>query len=139
MKDLRSKLVDAIDLFSPGDGFHESPVPGAYCIKASRPDQIAKRRWRACLSIVAQGRKEILLGHKTYRCNGAHYVVNPIDVPVVSRVASASPKSPFLCLLIVLDPLTLNEIAAQFEGDFSKEPENHPQAMFVGEASNVGC
>ncbi len=136
MKDLRSKLADAIDLFSPRDGFHESPVPGVYCLKASHPYQIAKCHWRACLSIVAQGRKEIILGHETYRCNRAHYMVNPIDLPVVGRIAFASCQRPFLCLLIVLDPLTLGEIAAQFEGDLSKEAETHPQAMFVGKACN---
>lgn len=136
MKDLRSKLADAIDLFSPGEGFHRSPVPDAHCIKASLPDRGAKRCWRSGLAIVAQGCKEIGLGRKVYRCSAAHYAATPIELPVRSRIASASPARPFLCLLIAFDPLTLSEMAPQLEEDFSNKTENHPQSMFVGKASD---
>ncbi len=136
MRDLRSKLADAINLFSPGEGFHQSPVPGVYCIKASRPDGGAKRRWRACLAIVAQGCKEIVLGREVYRCRDAHYAAAPIELPVLSRIASASSERPFLCLLIDLDPLTLTSIGSQLEENFSKETENHPRAVFVRKATD---
>jgi AraC-like DNA-binding protein len=136
MKELRSELVAAIELFSPAEGMHESPVPGAYCIKVSRNDRRTKRRWRACLAIVAQGCKEIVLGREVYRCEDAHYTASPIDLPVVSGIALASPAKPFLCLLIDFDPLTLSEVAAQLEKGLSKETEDRLRAVFVGKASD---
>ena len=136
MKDLLAELVEAIHLFSPREGIEESPVPGVRCIKVSETSAREKRRWRACLAIVAQGCKEIVLGREVYRCSAGHYTAAPIEVPVASRIASGSREKPFLCLLIDFDPLVLSEVAVQLEKDFPKETENSPQAMFVGKASD---
>ena len=135
MKDLRADLAKIINLFSPGDGLHESPVPGVHCIKFSEPDSPTKRHWRASLGIVVQGCKEIALGDKVYRFDDAHYIAAPIDLPVTSRIFSASPEKPFLSLLIDFDSLTLSEVAAQLDADFSQEIDNPLRAIFIGEAS----
>src|ERR1700709_1076226 len=131
--DLASDLAKAVNLLSPGDGLHESLVPGTHCIKFSRPDRRAKRHWRASLSIVAQGCKEIILGREVYRCDGAHYIAAPIDLPVTSRILSATPERPFLCLKIDFDSLTLSEVAAQLEKGSPTELESPLPALFIGE------
>src|SRR5947208_3232496 len=134
MRDLRSDLAKLIDLASPGEGLHESPVPGTHCIKFSHTDRRTKRHWRASLSIVAQGCKEIILGSEVYRCEGARYIVTPIDLPVTSRLFAATPEHPFLCLKIELDSLTLSEVAAQLDKGFPQEVENPLRAVFIGRA-----
>lgn len=137
MKDLRLELAQIINLFSPRDGLNESPLSGTHCIKFSRPDRHTKRYWRASLSIVAQGCKEIILGNEIYRYDDeAHYVVTPIDLPITSRVCSATPEKPFLCLKIDFDPLTVSEVAAQLENGFPKEMANPLRAVFIGKASD---
>ena len=78
-----------------------------------------------------------MLGREVYRYDdAAHYVVTPIDLPVTSRVFSATPEKPFLCLQINFDPLTLSEVAAQREKGFPKEMENPVRAMFIGKAGD---
>ena len=137
MTDLRSDLANIINLSSPGDGLHEAHVSGTRCIKVSQPNRLTKRHWRASLSIIAQGRKEIILGREVYRYDDeAHYVVTPIDLPVTSRVFWATPEKPFLCLQIDFDPLTLSEVAAQREQGFPKGMENPVRAMFIGKAGD---
>lgn len=116
---------------------HESPVPGTRCIKFSHTDRRTKRHWCASLSIVAQGCKEIILGSEVYRCEGAHYIATPIDLPVTSRLFAATPEQPFLCLKIDFDSLTLSEVAAQLEKGFPREIENPLQAVFIGKASEA--
>ena len=136
MSDFRSHLAAIINRFSLGDGLHESPLRGTHCIKFSHPGRRAKQHWRASLCIVAQGCKEIILGREVYRIDGAHYVATPIDLPVTSRIFSATPEKPFLCLKIDFDLLTLSEAAAQIEKDFPKEMEAPLRAMFSGRASD---
>jgi AraC-like DNA-binding protein len=136
MADLRSDLAKIVHLFSPSEGVQESPLTGVHCIKISQPDRRTKRYWRAALCVVAQGGKEIMLGREVGRCEGAHYIATPIDLPVASRVFSAAPEKPFLCLKIVLDPLVLREVAAQLEKSFPTEREDPLPALFIGKASD---
>jgi AraC-like DNA-binding protein len=135
MQESLSDLAKIINLFSAGEGLHRSPVPGIDCIKFSQPDRHTKRHWRTSLGIVAQGCKEITLGCDVYRCDEAHYSATPIDLLVTSRVVSASPDKPFLCLRMDFDSLTLSEVAAELEKDFP-EMENPPRAVFIGKASD---
>jgi AraC-like DNA-binding protein len=132
MKDSLPELAEIINRYSVGEGLNETPVPGVYCIKFSQKDRRAKRYWRACLGIIAQGCKEIVRGPEVYRAAEAHYTATPIDLPVISRIASASPEKPFLAMLISFDPLTVSEVAAQAKGDFSKEMETPLRALFMG-------
>ncbi|MDF5732966.1 MAG: AraC family transcriptional regulator [Rhizonema sp. PD38] len=130
------QLAKEIHLFSPEEGLHESPVLGVHCAKYSNTDRRMKRHWRACFAIVAQGCKEIVLGREVYRCDEAHYTVTPIDLPVISSIASASIEKPFLALLIDLEPLTLSEVTAQIENEFPLETENPQRALFTGIANH---
>lgn len=137
MTNLRFDLAEIINLFSPGEGLHESPIPGIHCIKFSQPDRRTKRHWRASLGIVAQGCKEIVLGRDVFRFDEAHYIVAPIDLPVTSRIFSASREKPFLALLIDFNSLALSEVAAQLENDRPQESDNPLQrALFIGKASD---
>jgi AraC-like DNA-binding protein len=130
-----SKLAEMLIRQTPNEGLNATSAPGIYCTKFSRIDRSTKRHWRACLSIAAQGCKEIVLGRKTYRIGGGHYSVTPVDLPVVSRVAEASPQKPLLVLMIDLNPLTLSEAAAQFS-IADKDARTAPAvAVFTGEAN----
>src|SRR3984885_10788301 len=117
------------------EGMNATPVPGVHCVKFSRTDRRTKRRWRACLGIVAQGEKEIVLGRETYRIDEANYSATPIDLPVISRVASASLEKPFLCVLLDLDPMILSEVSAQLGKEISTDSENALRGVFIGKAS----
>jgi AraC-like DNA-binding protein len=132
MQDLLADLAKLIESRSPADGMHETPVPGVYCLKFSQTERRSKRHWRACLGIIAQGCKEVVLGPEIYRFDDGYYTAVPIDLPVVSRIVAASPRKPFLALLIDLDPLVLSEISSQLE--IPKEPENASCVVFVGKA-----
>jgi AraC-like DNA-binding protein len=135
MTDFRSQLSRTINFFSPMEGINTTPVPGVHCGRFSLTDRRTKRRWRACLAIVAQGSKEVVLGRQVYRIDDGLYSATPIDLPVVSRVAVASPGKPFLCLLIALDPMILSEVSAQFSKDIHADLENSLRGVFIGKAS----
>ena len=136
MSDMRSDLAKTIRRLALVDGLQESCLRGTHCIKISQTDRRAKRYWRASLSIVAQGCKEIVLGREVYRCDGGHYIAAPIDLPVSSRILSATPEHPFLCLKIDFDSLTLSQVATHMQKVSPIETENPLRALFIGKASD---
>jgi AraC-like DNA-binding protein len=135
MTDLRYKLAKIITLAVPGDGVHKMPVPNTYCVKFSHLD-CRWQRWHASLCVVAQGCTEIMLDSEVYRYDGAYYIATPVELPVSSRLFAVTPAQPFLCIKVIFDSITLNEIAAQIEKDFPNETGKPQHAMFIGEASD---
>jgi AraC-like DNA-binding protein len=135
MNDFRSRLRKIIDFFCPTEGLSLSPVPGVYCIKFSQPRPRSKARWRAALWIVAQGCKEIVLERQVYRVGQDHYVATPIDLPVISKVASATPENRFLALGVELNPMLLSEVSAQLSHDTTEERADSLPGIFIGRLS----
>lgn len=133
--DLRLELAKIIDLSSHGDGVQKTSLPGTYCVKFSHMD-CRWQRWHASLCVVAQGCTEILLGSEAYRYNGVHYIATPVDLPITSRLYAAAPEQPFLCLKILFDSATLNEIAAQMGKVSPNETERPLRAIFIGKAGD---
>jgi len=129
-----SELAATIARFVPRDGLHASPVGGVHCVRYSRADRRTKRQWRACLAIVAQGCKEVVLERDLYRCDEGHYTATPIPLPVISRIAVATPDRPFLGILIDLDPMVVSEVAAQIGSPIDERSGAPLRALFSGTA-----
>ena len=136
MSELQFKLAKIINHFSPGEGIYESPVADVNCIKFSQSYRHAKKHWRTSLGIVAQGCMEIALDDDAYQFDEAYYIATPIDLPVTSRMISASPQKPYLCLRMDFNSQILSEVAAQIEKDFPQETGQPLRAVFVGKASD---
>ena len=136
MNDFGSRLARTITFFSPAEGLNATPVPDVYCIKFSRPNHPTKRYWRACLAIVVQGCKEVVLERDVYQCDAGHYTATPVDLPVLSRIAKASPGKPFLALLIRMDPMILSEVSAHLGEASNGGSANSLRAIFIGKATD---
>ncbi len=137
MTERLAELVRLADFLSPGDGCHELPFPNARCMKISQPTYPVRRRWRASLSIVVQGCKEITLSREVYRCDQAHYVATLIDLPVASQVCAVTPEKPFLCFSVDMDPLILSELMAHLSPEAAGNWKGPARAVFAGKASDA--
>lgn len=137
MKELYADFIKALEIYAPDEGFQATPIDGVYSVKLShRSAEYKKQTWRACLAIIAQGCKEVILEGEIYRCDATHYTATPIMLPVVSRIAEAAPDKPFLGILIDLEASTLFETARRLD-DFTEagtNPKTVPRALFRGRA-----
>lgn len=136
MREPIDRLIDLMAGWCPREGVQPSPVAGISCIKVSRPQVQTKRHWHASMYVIAQGTKEIVLEGRAARVRAAHYVVSPVDLPVTSRVAVASPARPFLCLKIAFDADAVREVSAQLDRTRAEPTDDGPtaRAMFIGDA-----
>jgi len=63
------------------------------------------------LCLVAQGRKQAMLGTTAYVYDAANYLIASVDLPVMGSVIEASASTPYLCLVLDLDMVELSDLA----------------------------
>jgi AraC-like DNA-binding protein len=118
-----TKLASALERQTPVDGPRGTVIPALGLSRYSAPTDCAAVVYEPALCIVAQGAKEVLLADEAYRYDPAHLLLVSVDLPVVARVAEASPDRPCLVVRITLDPAVVGELLAD---DVSAPPLGLP-------------
>jgi len=133
MKTLSNDLGKILAQLAPTAGIHTTGVPGVHCGRIDVADRRAvKRPWRACLGFIGQGSKNVKLEREVFHLDTHHFTATPIQLPVLSQIISATPEKPFLCILIDLNPIVLNEVAALFEVTSLQSADDPVRAIFSG-------
>jgi len=129
MKQIESlaKLADIIDRHTLSDGIHACPIPGVSLLRSSVPTMPMPVVYEPTLCLVAQGRKQAVLGTTAYIYDAAKYLVASVDLPVMGSVIEASEAQPYLCLRLDLDMTELSDLAMRYP---AKEDD--------GDTSSVG-
>ena len=136
MNRLQKELISNLLKASPKEGFNETAVPGVYCIKFSKTDDLTKAKWLRSVVIVAQGQKEIALEDKVPEYREAHYIASPIDLPVTSRIKIATPKEPYLALLLEMNLDEILDITNEIRFDYSEKVQMRSHAIFSGKVND---
>lgn len=118
-----SELAQWIDRYAKTDGMHATAIPRLFLMRSSRPTTPLHCLYEPAVCIVAQGRKQAILGETVFIYDRDKYLVISVDVPVVGQVIEASPEVPYLCLRLDLDIATLGPLL--LEADI---PGNHTDA-----------
>lgn len=106
-----TNLIDLLARHVPGDGIHPSTIPGVSLIRASAPTAPMPVVYQPTLCLIAQGRKQVVLGSTRYVYDPARYLAASVDLPVTGSVIDASDSVPYLCLMLDLDPTELSDLA----------------------------
>ena len=136
MTSLQEELVHNLLKASPKDGLNTTSIPGVYCIKISKPDNLTKTTWLRSVVIVAQGQKELALEENIPVYREPYYIASPIDLPVTSRIKVATPKKPFLALLLELNLDELLEITTKLRFDYAEKIDMPSHAIFTGKVDD---
>ena len=89
--------------------------------------------------LIAQGRKQVMLGGETLEYDAAKYLVSSVDLPVSGRITEATPSRPYLALSLSLDAdalasLLLQIRSAQAPGGAFVRPAPVPRALAITSA-----
>ena len=103
IEDLCGKLASLLDRRTGTDGGHETAIPELKFWRFSNPTEPAHFLQQPAVYVVAQGRKEVTVGEKTYTYDPSQYLAVSLELPAVSRVVEASPEQPYLCLTLSVD------------------------------------
>lgn len=117
------ELADIVSRHLPSEGMHASVLPRLSLIRSSRPTEAVPAVYRPSLCIIAQGRKQVELGGRSFVYDPAKYLLVSVDLPLVGSILDASPKRPYLCLALDIDLAALSDVMQQ------NAPELTPQPM----------
>lgn len=106
------EIIDCITRLLPDNG-ETQPWPGVHLYRASAPSPQVHGVYDPSICVIAQGKKEVLLGGEVYAYNPSYYLVNSVDLPVVSQIVEASSDHPYLCLRLVLDPALVGSVMVE--------------------------
>ncbi len=104
------ELADLIERHAPGDGIHETAMPGVCAIRTSEPSvEMVHAMHQPAVCVIAQGAKRVMLQSEVYAYDASRFLVFSVDLPISAQVTAATPQTPYLCFRLDLDP---REIAA---------------------------
>lgn len=98
----REELVDRIARALPEDGTLDVS-PSFRLARSSSPTEPIHSLYQPSFCVVAQGRKQALLGQEVFRYDSGHYLIYTVDLPLTFQVKEASKERPYLGFRLNLD------------------------------------
>ena len=116
-----------------GNGLHPTAIEQ---VSFGRSDSMSIATYHVdepCLTIIVQGKKEVLLGEETYPYHAGQYQVLSVALPLSGCVVEATPDQPCLVLKLSLDLVQLCDLVVQMSFSAAK-PENSVRGLWVSNA-----
>lgn len=96
------ELVERIARALPKDGTLD--VSSSFRLaRSSSPTEPIHSLYQPAFCVVAQGRKQALLGQEVFRYDSGHYLIYTVDLPLTFQVKEASKERPYLGFRLNLD------------------------------------
>jgi AraC-like DNA-binding protein len=105
-------LAREIGRVLPANGDYATPVAGLTLHRRSAAASPMPCIYGFGLGVIAQGSKQVMLGEKVYDYTPGEAMLTTVDLPVVSNVTLASPQTPFLGLMLSIDPSLVLQLAS---------------------------
>jgi AraC-like DNA-binding protein len=122
----RAQLAALVERHASGDGVHATAIAGLRLLRSTRHSEPIHTLYEPALCLLAQGRKQVLLGDRVTEYDPLNHLVVSQDLPVAGQVIGATPDAPYLCVWLKLDQ---NELAAlMLDIGRPPEPANPPAA-----------
>ena len=120
-------------LTDKGDQF-VTAIPGLSLHRRDEPVEPMGYLYEPSLCLVVQGRKRVLLGEETYMLDANHFLITSLDLPTVVQVIEATPKKPYLSLLLNLDQREISQLMVDSNLPLPR-PQQSNRAMATGEVT----
>ncbi|WP_144759721.1 AraC family transcriptional regulator [Curtobacterium sp. 9128] len=95
----------------PGSA-HRAASLGLTVSRVHEPSGMFDRRYVPSLSVVLRGRKHSVIGDDDQVWGREHFVITPVDLPVVAGVVDTAGAAGFVSAVWRLDPAVVGEVAA---------------------------
>ena len=102
MGDLQ-ELAQTIARYTENDGVHETAVQRVSIVRISRPSEPMHGVHKAAICLVAQGRKQLVVGDEVFRYEPSQQLLVSLDLPLIGQVIEASEDEPYLSMKLELD------------------------------------
>jgi AraC-like DNA-binding protein len=127
---LRRELVKLLDRRTNSEGRNDTVIPQLKFYRYSQPIESANILMEPAVYVVVQGRKRVTVGDETYIYDRSQYLAVSVDLPAVGAVFEASPKEPYLCVTLKVDPRDLAALIVE-TGRQAPRDDHDGRALYV--------
>ena len=117
LSNLLAELAKKISNSLGDSGEHAAEVPGLVLYRRTAPTVPNPSTYEPSLLVIAQGRIRVDLGRASYVFGQSRFLLTSLELPVVSRVITASNEAPYLAFFLKLDMSILRDILNTEEVD----------------------
>jgi AraC-like DNA-binding protein len=132
--ELRAALARKIASFIGSEEKLITEVPGLLFSRRTAPTAPAAATYEPSLAVVAQGRKQAILGGSRFVFDESRYLLTSLDLPVICNVIEASAEVPYLCFVLKLEIAVVRELLSREEIQAPEAPADSP-AMATGKTT----
>jgi AraC-like DNA-binding protein len=133
-RELRAALARKIASFIGSEEKLITEVPGLLFSRRTAPTAPAAATYEPSLAVVAQGRKQAILGGSRFVFDESRYLLTSLDLPVICNVIEASAEVPYLCFVLKLEIAVVRELLSREEIQMDEAPADSP-AMATGKTT----
>ncbi|MEM7437705.1 MAG: AraC family transcriptional regulator [Myxococcota bacterium] len=106
-----AKLSARVNTLLDSDyGSKEETLPGLFLLRESAPTEFEATIYEPIVCLILQGEKETTVGDRVFTVSEGHCIVVSHDLPVMARITKASPRTPYLAIVIRLDLAVLRSL-----------------------------
>jgi len=132
--ELRAELARKIALFMGSEENRATDVPGMTLHRRAAPTAPCSATYEPGVTVMAQGRKRVDLGRRTFIYGESRYLLTSLDLPIVSQIVEASEEAPCLAMSLKLDMPVIRELLGREEIQLPEAPLDAP-AMATGKVT----
>jgi AraC-like DNA-binding protein len=108
-------LLARVSRWASQCGTLETAIPDLSLVRREGPTELASYIHEPSVCLVAQGRKQVLLGREKYPYDANHYLITALDMPVMAQVLEASPERPYFGLVLKIDKRIISQLMVDSE------------------------
>jgi AraC-like DNA-binding protein len=102
-----------VEAYADPTGLAQTPIPGLTTIRSTAPSGLVHAISRPLVCLVLQGNKQVAMGIETFAFKAGDSLLITADVPTVSQITRASVASPYLSLVLDLEPAVIADLTMQ--------------------------
>jgi len=134
LRELRTELARKIASFMGSEENRATDIPGMTLHRRIAPTAPCSMTYQPGVTVMAQGRKRVVLGRTTFIYGESRYLLTSVDLPIVSQIIEASREVPCLAMSLKLEMPVVRELLSREETQMAAALPDHP-AMATGEAT----
>lgn len=95
------------------NGIAPTPIPGLTLIRQTTPTALQYAVNKPLVALVLQGSKRVAMGSRTFDFGAGESLLIAANVPTVSQITRAQVSSPYISLVLDLDPAVIESLAVE--------------------------
>jgi AraC-like DNA-binding protein len=132
--ELRKELAQKIASFVGAEEKKITDISGLTLVRRTKVLAPACLTYEPSVAVIAQGRKRVELGQKTFIYDESRYLLTSVDLPIVSQLVDASEEEPFIGLALKFEMRVVRELLTREE---IHTPELLPDTPAMGTAETT--